>query len=399
MVLYKRNAKGEPLAWSIIENDKGEIVVTYGAVGAINIHTEILNKKLVKANEVESRIKAKRKEGYKELTELKDSGPANIRDNISLLNYLNTYLPKNNTTSDGFVLPMLAKVLKDNKPFTKRSYLGQYKINGVRCNIGAVKTNDMFRPIMLRYWSREGTEWTDKLTWMDEIILPAIKEDLLDAMLDEGACLDGELYLPGYKVNDINSFVKNTALPQHYQLQFWCYDISIENMSYEKRLEFRKDNISRLCYTFDSYDQHINNKSQLVLLPDFVVNNLDDAVRRRDNFISLGFEGLIVRDKTAEYQFGGRNLAMLKYKRVDDAKFKIIDVIPEGVRTHLCKFVLQNDTNDAKFECTGNFDHSRQEYILLNKDKYVGKYATVAFRERSGVHNLPFHAKVVSINN
>lgn len=399
MILYKRNAKGEPLVWSIGTTPDGDIVVDYGAVAG-NIHSEVVNKKLVKANEIESRIKAKRKEGYKELSELKDNGPNHIDgDKFALLNYLNTYLPKNNTTSEGFVLPMLAKVLKDNKPFTKRSYLGQYKINGVRCNIGAERQNDMFKPICLRYWSREGTEWTDKLSYLDDIILPAIKEDLLDAMLDEGACLDGELYLPGYKVNDINSFVKNVKLPQHYQLQFWCYDISINNMTYEYRSDFRRENIKRLCYTFDTYEQHLNNKSQLVLLPDVVIGNFDDATRFRDKYIGLGFEGLIVRDTAAEYQFGGRNLAMLKYKRVDDAKFKIIDVIPEGVRTHLCKFVLQNDTNDAKFECTGNFDHSRQEYILLNKDKYVGKYATVAFRERSGVHNLPFHAKVVSINN
>lgn len=399
MILYKRNAKGEPLVWSIGTTPDGDIVVDYGAVAG-NIHSEVVNKKLVKANEIESRIKAKRKEGYKELSELKDNGPNHIDgDKFALLNYLNTYLPKNNTTSEGFVLPMLAKVLKDNKPFTKRSYLGQYKINGVRCNIGAERQNDMFKPICLRYWSREGTEWTDKLSYLDDIILPAIKEDLLDAMLDEGACLDGELYLPGYKVNDINSFVKNVKLPQHYQLQFWCYDISINNMTYEYRSDFRRENIKRLCYTFDTYEQHLNNKSQLVLLPDVVIGNFDDATRFRDKYIGLGFEGLIVRDTAAEYQFGGRNLAMLKYKRVDDAKFKIIDVIPEGVRTHLCKFVLQNDINDAKFECTGNFDHSRQEYILLNKDKYVGKYATVAFRERSGVHNLPFHAKVVSINN
>lgn len=399
MILYKRNAKGEPLVWSIGTTPDGDIVVDYGAVAG-NIHSEVVNKKLVKANEIESRIKAKRKEGYKELSELKDNGPNHIDgDKFALLNYLNTYLPKNNTTSEGFVLPMLAKVLKDNKPFTKRSYLGQYKINGVRCNIGAERQNDMFKPICLRYWSREGTEWTDKLSYLDDIILPAIKEDLLDAMLDEGACLDGELYLPGYKVNDINSFVKNVKLPQHYQLQFWCYDISINNMTYEYRSDFRRENIKRLCYTFDTYEQHLNNKSQLVLLPDVVIGNFDDATRFRDKYIGLGFEGLIVRDTDAEYQFGGRNLAMLKYKRVDDAKFKIIDVIPEGVRTHLCKFVLQNDINDAKFECTGNFDHSRQEYILLNKDKYVGKYATVAFRERSGVHNLPFHAKVVSINN
>ncbi len=395
MILYKRNAKGDPILWQIEKANDG-YKVSYGAVCG-HIHEEIINGKLVKANEIESRIKAKRKEGYKELSELKDSGPIEIKDNIALVNYLYTYLPKNNTTDEGFVLPMLAKVLKDNKPFDKRSYLGQYKINGVRCIVGAIKTNDMFNPIRLTYRSREGTDWTPKLTWMDEVILPAIKDDLLDAMLEEGACLDGELYIPGYKVNDINSFVKNEKLPQHFLLQYWCYDIAIDNMSYEARRKFKMDNISRLCYTFDTYEQHLNNKSKLILLPDVVISDINDATRFRDKFIGLGFEGLIIRDVNSAYQFGSRNLAMLKYKRIDDAKFKIVDVVPEGVRTTLCKLVLKNDINDELFECTVNFDHSRQEYILKNKEKYIGKYATVEFRERSGKLDVPFHAKAVDI--
>lgn len=395
MILYKRNAKGDPILWQI-EKVNDEYKVSYGAVCG-HIHEEFINGKLVKANEIESRIKAKRKEGYKELSELKDSGPVEIKDNIALVNYLYTYLPKNNTTDDGFTLPMLAKVLKDNKPFDKRRYLGQYKINGVRCIIGAIKTNDLFNPIRLTYHSREGTDWTPKLTWMDEVIKPEIKDDLLDAMLEEGACLDGELYLPGYKVNDINSFVKNEKLPQHFQLQYWCYDIAIDNMSYEARRKFRTENINRICYTFDTYDQHLNNKSKLILLPDVAICDIDDATRFRDKFISLGFEGLIVRDVSSAYQFGARNLAMLKYKRVDDAKFKIVDVVPEGVRTTLCKFVLRNDINDELFEATGNFDHSRQEYILKHKEDFIGKLATCEFRERSGVKNVPFHCKLIDI--
>lgn len=395
MILYKRNAKGDPILWQIEKANDG-YKVSYGAVCG-HIHEEFINGKLVKANEIESRIKAKRKEGYKELSELKDSGPIEIKDDIALINYLYTYLPKNNTTDDGFTLPMLAKVLKDNKPFDKRRYLGQYKINGVRCIIGAIKTNDLFNPIRLTYRSREGTDWTPKLSWMDEVIKPEIKDDLLDAMLEEGACLDGELYLPGYKVNDINSFVKNEKLPQHYQLQYWCYDIAIDNMSYDARRKFRTENINRICYTFDTYDQHLNNKSKLILLPDVAICDIDDATRFRDKFISLGFEGLIVRDVSSAYQFGARNLAMLKYKRVDDAKFKIVDIVPEGVRTTLCKFVLRNDINDELFEATGNFDHSRQEYILKHKEDFIGKLATCEYRERSGVKNVPFHCKLIDI--
>lgn len=397
MILFKRNAKGDPISWSIHEyGQNNEYIVHYGAVGG-HKHEEIIKAKLSRGNEIESRIKAKRKEGYKEASELKDNAPLKIEGDINLLNFLYTYLPKNNTTDDGFTLPMLAKVLKDNKPFDKRRYLGQYKINGVRCIIGAVKVDDLFNPIRLTYRSREGTDWTPKLSWMDEVIKPEIKDDLLDAMLEEGACLDGELYLPGYKVNDINSFVKNEKLPQHYQLQYWCYDIAIDNMSYDARRKFRTENINRICYTFDTYDQHLNNKSKLILLPDVVISDIDDATRFRDKFISLGFEGLIIRDVNSAYQFGARNLAMLKYKRVDDAKFKIVDVVPEGIRTTLCKLVLRNDINDELFECTVNFDHSRQEYILNNKEKYIGKYATVEFRERSGKLNLPFHAKVINI--
>lgn len=397
MILFKRNAKGDPISWDIhAYGQNNKYIIHYGAVGG-HKHIEIIKAKLSRSNEIKSRIKAKRKEGYKEASELKDNAPLKIEGDVNLLNFLNTYLPKNNTTDEGFVLPMLAKVLKDNKPFDKRSYLGQYKINGVRCIVGAEQTNDMFNPVRLTYRSREGTDWTSKLTWMDEVILPAIKDDLLDAMIEEGACLDGELYIPGYKVNDINSFVKNEKLPQHLLLQYWCYDIAIDNMSYEARRKFKNDNISRLCYTFDTYEQHLNNKSKLVLLPDITISNIADATRLRDKFISLGFEGLIVRDINSAYQFGARNLAMLKYKRIDDAKFKIVDVVPEGIRTNLCKFVLKNDINDELFEATGNFDHSRQEYILKHKEDFIGKLATCEFRERSGVKNVPFHCKLVDI--
>ena len=245
MILYKRNAKGEPLYWNIDQSEAGGINLHYGAVGGHD-HYQLIPQKLIKADEIQSRIKAKRKEGYKLLSELKDNGPDSIEDSISLINYLNAYLPKNNTTSDGFILPMLAKVLKDDKPFAKKSFIGQWKINGVRCIIGAIDTKDIFKPVSLRYWSREGTEWTKKLSWMDDVILPYINPDLLDAMIEEGACLDGELYIPGQTVNNINSFVKNVNLPQHKLLQYWCYDVLIENMPTTIRNNIRINGIKHI---------------------------------------------------------------------------------------------------------------------------------------------------------
>ena len=72
MRLYKRNAKGEPQFWDISELHNGNISLKYGLVAGATVHDEEVARKLVKGNEIESRIKAKRKEGYKEVSEIKD---------------------------------------------------------------------------------------------------------------------------------------------------------------------------------------------------------------------------------------------------------------------------------------------------------------------------------------
>ena len=91
---------------------------------------------------------------------------------------------------------------------------------------------------------------------------------------------------------------------------------------------------------------------------------------------------------------------MLKYKKIYDGLFEILDIVPEGKkRATLPKFICKNDINDNTFETTiiGTFE--QQEQYLINKDKYItGEYlCLVEFRERSGVNELPFHAKGVKI--
>ena len=413
ITLYKRSSNGKPLVWKGYEfENAGYILIEYGLVGG-NLHSERIPITLKNANELQSRVNAKRKEGYKELIELKDGLTQEEVNTLetpckyevqrlsNLKFFLNTYLPKYSTTSEGFVLPMLAKVLEDNKPFEKYgTMLGQWKIDGLRCIIGAEKTyEDLFTLCHLTYHSRTGEDWTSKMYWMDEILLPKISEELLDMMIEEGACLDGELYLPGYSVNDINSFVKNTQLAQHYKLQYWCYDICCENMSAEVRNDFRLNNIEHSIYGILDKTSHLNNKSQIFLLDTEIVSSLEDATRLRDYNISLGFEGLILRNPSAEYQFGKRNQAMFKFKKVDDGKFIIVDITSEHKRSDLPLFVLRNDINDELFECSINKPQDVQREIFANKEKYIGKLMLVEFRNRSGIKQCPFHARGINIIN
>ena len=398
ITLYKRNAQGKPLFWTI-DARLADIKVQYGLVGKEG-RVEYITTHRNLQDEVNSLVKAKRKEGYKELQDLYDNAPKLINPD-NLYDYLNNYLPKFNTHADGAFIPMLCKTLEDNKPFEKGTYFGQWKINGERCIITAEVEKGLFETIKLHYRSREGVDWTDKLSYLDDYLLPCIPQEILDMMIEEGVGLDGELYLPGYGINEINSFIKNTEVPQHYKLQFWLYDICIENMSAKNRQNYIDDFLLGKVHRsrIHTKEEHLNNTDRLVVLPNFDCSNINEAILRRDAFISLGFEGLVIRKADAEYQFGGRrNNSMLKFKKKEDGLFEIVNIIPEGIkRSNLGKFVLKNDINNELFECTYNASHSAQEEILINKDKYIGKCALVEYRERSGISQVPFHAKAIKI--
>lgn len=400
MIFYKRNAQGKPIFWRIRHIGCDVIEVSYGLVGREG-HIETYNTRRKVEDEIKSAINNKRKEGYKELQDLYDNAPNCEANNMNLFVYLDTYLPKFNTHEDGRFIPMLCKTLEDNKPFEKHTYSGQWKINGERCIITAFKDDDLFQNVHLNYRSREGVDWTNKLRYLDEYLIPNISQTILDMMIEEGVGLDGELYLPGYSINDINSFIKNTELPQHYKLQYWMYDICIPDMSAIARYCTLEKNFKRFIPKTMNKSIHINYTERLILLPSYGIQDFHEAVHYRDEFIDMGFEGLVIRDDAASYQFGGkRNQSMMKFKRKEDGKFLIVDIIPEGKRINLPKFICKNDINDELFEVTLNKPQIEQEEILIHKSNYIGKYlALVEYRERSGVKQVPFHAKMIELIN
>lgn len=389
--LYKRNAKGQPIFWHI---------ETYNNNSNISIHSGIVNKKGLKDTlfakkdsdkEAISMINSKRKEGYKALEDLYDNAPKTI-ENADLYSYLNNYLPKYNTHEDGKFIPMLCKTLEDNKPFEKGKYFGQWKINGERCIITAVKQNNLFHPYKFEYRSREGVDWTDKLSYMDILLEPYIGKELIEMMVEEGVALDGEMYIPSFNINDINSFIKNTTIPEHNELQFWLYDLCIPNVSAIGRQKILDKNIHNSRDIFMSKEQHLSNQDRLILLPSYDISDITQATDIRDKFIDAGFEGLVIREESAEYQFGGRrNNSMLKYKKKLDGYFDIVGIDTD--KRGLPVFLLKNDLNDEMFQCT--YNASREEQLAkLHCDIFQYK-AFVEYRERSGVKQVPFHAKII----
>ncbi len=403
--LYRRNNQGKPCIWTIQEElGRNDVIrITHGVLPNGSMIVEKIAVTMINiAAEINSRINAKRKEGYKTLSEIKDNNGLPVEGTDDVYDFLNAYLPYYRTSSNGALLPMLAKTFDNtnNKLFKENSlYFGQAKINGLRCFVSAYENKmDMFMPIRLRFQSREGTYW-GTLSDLEDYLLQNLDEELLNKMLHEGYVLDGELYLPGHSVNEINHFVKDDKCRENKLLQFWCYDIAIEDTTYFRRQQLRRKYLDKHNIIYNKHD-HLNNKVRLISLTDVSILNETQAISERNDLINMGFEGLIMRDVHKEYQFGKRNTSMIKFKRSTDGKFKIVDIYPEGLkRKDIPLILLKNDINDATFEVHvgGTFDY--QASILKNKDTYIGKFMFVEYGERSGVNQVPFHVKHTHIMN
>lgn len=395
--LYRKNNAEQPYRWTAELNaNKTYITVHYGIVGKATYTDSYRVTQKDADKELLSRYNEKRKQGYIAIEDVKDNSylPP-VEDDASFVAYLAAYLPSyRNNENNGNILPMLAKTYTGNVWKKISCMLGQWKINGLRCFITAYKGNTIFNPVRLKFQSREGIVW-NTLTALEDYLFDSLPANIIQSMLDYGWALDGEIYLPGYSVNEINHFVKDPADYHNKLLQFWCYDIAIPEMVQHKRDRIRFDIKS---YTiFDDKDKHLNNKEQLIILPTYNICNDTTAYAWRDKFIDLGFEGLILRNPDVDYQYGRRRVGyMEKFKAKTDGKFEIVDIQPERKR-NLPIITCRNDINDSTFETRFSMPHDKQEYILNHKEDYIGKFVFISYGERSGVEKVPFHIKEVSL--
>lgn len=393
--LYRKNNYGEPCYWCITNTDDPIYYKIYYGILGKNQIIQII--KCKNNTEYNRKIENKRKVGYKFLNEVRDNQTLPVEE--ELINYLRAYLPDYRDTSDGIILPMLAKTFDNtnNKIFSKGRYIGQYKINGLRCFIRVEKNYDMFKPYKLTFQSREGVFW-DSLIILEEELISIIGIERLEEMYGEHIILDGELYIPGRTINEINSAIKNINNPLNKLIQYWCYDIAIEDVIQEERNNIRRNLLGNYRKDFSTKESHLSNTNKLVVLHNYDIINSGSATFYRDKFIDLGFEGLIMRNIEAEYQFGKRVAnTMIKYKKTDDGVFTIVDIYPEDKRTDIPIFKCKNDINDATFECHISNTLDTQRNILKNRDYYIGEKLKIEYGERSGINKVPFHIKNVKL--
>lgn len=397
--LYRRNNNGMPTVWwASFNSDTNSIAVFYGLVRG-NIRKEVYTVTQKDGNkELESRYNEKIKQGYQylnEICDMQDRPPVEDENSLELFNFLNTYLPKDlSNGNSNLLLPMLAKTYNGNVWKKVSCMYGQYKINGLRCIITAYTQNDMFKPIRLRFQSREGIIW-NTLENLSDYLLSIIPANIIKDMIDGYVALDGEIYLPGYTINQINHFVKDANCVENKLLQFWCYDIMMEgNQAHRNMYRYH----IKKPTSFNSIKEHYNNKERLIILHNKYITNDNEAIDARNHFINLGFEGLILRNAKTNYQYGRRRANyMEKFKDAAEGDFIILDIYKEKKRD-LPILLCKNDINNEKFETRLSVSHIVQQEVLFDSQSYIGRTVHIEYGERSGVARVPFHIKTVVIN-
>lgn len=415
-VLYVRTQSGIQ-QWSIkvssetkgLFSDVATITKEFGLVGGKLIsqdYTVTAGKNIGKVNEttpVTQAIKeAKREvtlkinEGYRSC-EMLEITISNMTD---LLHDLDLKLPTTRLDQKGSTKPMKAV------PFVKGKFkypaIIQPKINGVRANVKYTITQFGMFSEEPKYIidSKEGHEY--KIDHISNAFAKLLSNDTISSLALEkyprikphDLVFDGEIYIAREKSPTIKGAATNKNNPLHKRTFFILFDLAVPYLRQIDRLEILATIFTRFR---NELINDIYSSSEIVFLTSEIVNSDEEAKRKAGEYISMGFEGAILRDIDALYQFGARRSNMMKIKHQAERNFLLIDIIPEEKRPEQGIGVCENDDGSGNtFTCSINASFKERAYYLTNKHLYVGKRVRVGYFERT-INNLPFHARILNL--
>ncbi len=247
--------------------------------------------------------------------------------------------------------PMLAKVFKNEESKVKYPCVIQPKLDGSRC-LAKVYDNkvELISRSMKLY---EG--------------LDHIEKELLNLHKKHGdLILDGELFSPDIKFEEIMSLVRKTKnhTTASTKIKFWVYDMISEELFHQR---------------FIDWSNIITGLRNVVPTPTFIVKTREEIDSKHIKFVTEGYEGSMVRNLDSPYKINARSSDLLKLKNFDDSEFEIIGFKSgKGKYEDVPTFELKTEEGHV-FEAVPKGNEEQRSEYLKNADGYIGKFATVRY--------------------
>jgi len=270
-----------------------------------------------------------------------------------------------------FTEPMLAKQYEDYADDLRYPLYSQPKLDGIRC---LVKKDGM--------WSRNGKPIISAPHILDEL------KDYFDK--HPNTILDGELYCDrlSHDFNKICSLVKKTVpTVKDFQesaetIQYWIYDIVDSKLNFEDR------------YTqFES----ITPTKSIRKVPTTLAYTTNQLNSLYEEYVEKGYEGQMAR-LNRPYE-NKRSKYLLKRKEFKDSEFTILGIFEgEGNKTGMAGYMTFKNHKGIEFRSNIKGDREYLKELWKNKDKYIGRSATVKYFNLTPGDEVPRFPYVINID-
>lgn len=307
-------------------------------------------------------IKEKLDKGYKRV----DGNPEDMKEED-----LRELLGSAPTSQEGVCKPMLAKQadkVTNTKIFEKDWYASR-KIDGLRCLI---------------YMGEDGELHTASRGAMNYD--PAMSEILAHPTLiqifeeNPDLILDGEAYKHGWTLQQLNSIARTQVTALDYSvLQFYWYDIVDINTPFKERWERMRALAEKYEFSFNPEREFNDGELRIQFVPQEIVKGWNNMLKLHAQYVSEGWEGLVIRDPLRTYKPNGRTNDMIKVKKYVDSEYLVVDY-ELGLRgTEDMVFICQmEDGRTFKAKPIGD-RAQKEEYVENFESEYKDKMATVKY--------------------
>lgn len=316
--------------------------------------------------------------GYKELK--KPLNEYSLEDLENILGEIRT--GQNNIPK-----PQLAKQadkITNLKTFDK-SYYGSRKIDGLRVLIYMGEDNQL-------HTASRGAITYDAA--MCEILT---HPKLLKLFKNNpGLIMDGECYKHGLSLQEINSIARKQVTATDYSiLQFYWYDIVDTTLTTEERINKINQLASDLNLTFEPEKQFQSDELRIQLVPHEEVSGWDNILKLHNDYVSEGWEGLVIRLKTSTYGPGKRCNDWIKIKAYLDGTYKVVDY-ELGLRgSEDMVFILETAEGKTFKASPMGTKADKEEYIRNFEKRYKNKLGDCKYFNISA-YGIPQQPKFIS---
>ena len=339
--IYKKDSSGK-IRYLEVSNEGAFVVQESGVIGT---SSPVYNRSACEAKNVgKANATTPEEQAYAE-------AQAKVIEKMRL-GYFHTIEEAREKGGANFLSPMLAKDYKKEAKKVKFPCYVQPKLDGMR-SLGTEEEG---------FTSRTGKA----IDTLNHISLLGIGD----------AILDGELYTHGISFQENMRLIKKYRPGETEKVKYHVYDMVMDAPFAERYLTL---------HALTQGMEHIE------VVHTQRIHSHEELVEVHQQYLSLGYEGTMIRHSEEGYEVNKRSSQLLKYKDFLDEAYEIVDVVPSESRPEQGVVVCYSVRAGARFNCGMKFSHEQREVILRDKENFIGQTAEVRFFELtdSGLPRFP----------